>query len=258
MFFKTAVRAAIALIALLMLALPGFANDLTFTGDVSYRERIALPPDARLTIMLVALPAGTPIVGAEGAIAGSVPLQFTLNVRSTVIKPGGDYGLLAEISSAGRTLFRNAEPVPVDAAAPMPVRIVVTAVPASPHEAPEAALPPVEPPNPLLDMVWTVTSIGGDPVLGGSKLTFSVAADLRAGGNGGCNNYFTEASFETDSPLAFGPIAGTRMACEPTVMAQEARFFAALGATAGYLLEGDTLKLVDAAGVPLLGLIRAP
>ena len=41
-------------------------------------------------------------------------------------------------------------------------------------------------------------------------------------------------------------------------MAQEERFFAALEATSGYDLDGDTLKLVDAAGIPLAGLIRAP
>jgi putative lipoprotein len=48
------------------------------------------------------------------------------------------------------------------------------------------------------------------------------------------------------------------MACDPFVMAQEARFFAALEATAGYELTGDALKLVDAAGIPLAGLVRAP
>jgi putative lipoprotein len=105
--------------------------------------------------------------------------------------------------------------------------------------------------------LWTVTSIGGEPVLPQTKVTFSIAADHRAGGNGGCNNYFTEASFETP-PLTFGPIAGTRMACDPAVMEQEARFFAALEATSGYDLNGDTLKLVDAAGIPLAGFIRAP
>jgi putative lipoprotein len=48
------------------------------------------------------------------------------------------------------------------------------------------------------------------------------------------------------------------MACEPTIMARESRFFAALAATRAYELADDRLRLLDAAGVPLLGLVRAP
>ena len=92
-------------------------------------------------------------------------------------------------------------------------------------------------------------------VFADTEVTLSIAADHRAGGNGGCNNYFTEADFD-DPPLTFGPIAGTRMACAPEIMAQEAALFAALGATVGYEFSGDTLKLFDAAGIPLVGLVR--
>lgn len=251
------IRYVVALVALIGFIMPAAADDITFTGEVTYRERIALPPGAELRITLVRLPGATPIVGATADIVGraNVPLQFALDVRSTVIKSGGDYGLLAEIRSEGRTLFRTQQPVPVDASAPAHTPILVTLSPDPPHDAPEAILPPVDTPNPLLDTIWTVTSIGGEPPLPGSEVTFSIAADYRAGGNSGCNNYFTEAGF-AGLPLTFGPIAGTRMACAPAIMAQETRFFAALGATVGYELAGDTLKLFDAAGVPLVGLIR--
>lgn len=251
------VRFAVALIALLVVIVPAAADDITFTGEVTYRERVALPPGAELRITLVAQPGARPIVGATADIAGraNVPLQFALDVRSSVIKPGGDYGLLAEIRSEGRTLFRSQQPIPVDAAAPAHALILVTLSPDPPPAAAGAILPPIDTADPLLNTVWTVTSIGGEPTLAGSKVTFSIAADYRAGGNSGCNNYFTEAGF-TGPPLTFGPIAGTRIACAPDIMAQETRFFAALGATAGYELAGNTLKLFDAAGVPLVGLVQ--
>jgi putative lipoprotein len=252
-------RATLALFALLAFGGAALAEDVTFTGLVTYRERMALPPDAALTVTLVGLPGEHRIAGAHAALGGKAgsPIQFTLNVRSDVIKTGVEYGLVAEIWSYGYVIFRNWQPVHVDAAALSGIVIPVEFSPPPPHDPPQQILPPAETPNPLLEVLWSVTSIGGDPVLPQTELTFSIAADHRAGGNGGCNSYFTEASFTT-SPLSFSPIAGTRMACEPSVMAQEARFFAALEATTGYDLAGDTLKLFDAAGVPLAGLVRTP
>ena len=252
------VRILVALFAL-ALATPALAEDVTFSGLVTYRERMALPPDSALTITLVGLPGQNRVAGAHATLVGKVgsPMQFTLNVRSNVLAADGTYGLVAEISSQGQIIFRNAEPVVVDQQEPSGNVIEVRFSPPPPHDPPEQVLPPVEAPNALLEVLWTVTGLGGDPVLAGSVLTFSIAADHRAGGNGGCNNYFTEASFE-DPPLSFGPIAGTRMACDPAIMEQEALFFAALGNTVGYELSGDELTLFDASGVPLAGLVRAP
>jgi putative lipoprotein len=252
------VRIFIALLALALVS-PAKADDVTFSGLVTYRERMALPSDATLTITIVSLPGEHRIAGANARLAGKAgsPIQFTLKVRSDTIAAGSQYGLVAEIRSAGYVIFRNRQPSVVDMDEPEGNVVEVEFTPPPPHDPPEQVLPPVETPNPLLDILWTVTSIGGEPVLPQTEVTFSIAADHRAGGNGGCNNYFTEASFG-EPPLAFGPIAGTRMACDGVVMAQEARFFAALGATARYDLVGDTLKLVDAAGIHLVGLIRSP
>ena len=257
MFASRLLCAGLMLLGLLMLAPAAMADDVTFTGEVTYRERITLPPRAELWVTLVSLPHATPVVGAAANVgpSGQVPLQYSLHVRSDVIAAGGSYGLIAEIRAEGRTLFRNSQPVPVDVIAPLPTLIVVNFSPDPPHDAPEQVLPPPERPIPLLDTAWRVIGIGGDPVLADTEVTLSIAADHRAGGNGGCNSYFTEADFE-GPPLTFGPIAGTRMACTPEVMTQEAGLFAALGATVGYELAGNSLVLVDAAGVPLIELVR--
>lgn len=239
------------------LAVPAQAADITFSGSVAYRERMALPDDAALVVNLVSLPGLARVAGAHAALGGkaSSPIQFTLNVRSDVLSAGGRYGLVAEIWSQGYPIFTNVQPVPVDAAAPSGILIPVQHFTPPPHDVPQQVLPPVATPNPLLDVVWTVTSIGGDPVQPAGKVTLSIAADYRVGGSGGCNSYFAEADF-TDPPLSFSPVAGTRTACDPAIMAQEARFFRALGATSGYELSADTLMLLDAAGVPLVGLVR--
>lgn len=248
-------RFALMLFALFATA-PAMAADITFTGLVTYRERMALPSDASLIVNLVALPGQQRVTGAQANLGGKAgsPIQFTLNVRSEALSNGGRFGLVAEIWSQGSVIFRNSEPVLVNPRERDNNVIEVRFTPPSPPNPPEP-LPPSMP-NPLLDTVWTLTSIGGDPALALNTVSFSIAADLRAGGNGGCNNYFTEASVD-GSALSFGPVAGTRMACAPDVMMQETRFFAALAATRGYELVGNTLKLVDAAGVPLAGLVRA-
>lgn len=227
------------------------AEDLTLTGDVFYRERMALPSGATLHVGLVALPTGQPIVGAGAAIpaSGQVPLQFSLAVRSDVTKSGGAFGLVAEIRVGGTAMWRNDIAVPVDLSAPAPASILVTRVPIAP-----------KPPEPELDQNlintnWTVTSIGGSPILGTRPLTLAIAADLRVDGHAGCNSYFTQATVD-ENRLQFAPPASTRMACQPNVMTQESAFFAALVAVNGYEMSADSLRLLDAASVPLIGLVR--
>ncbi|WP_297104436.1 META domain-containing protein [uncultured Devosia sp.] len=226
----------------------------TINGTVTYRERIGLPPNAWLRVTLVDLSTMTPVVGASAGIPakGQVPIRFVLNVEAQLDDAAGAYGLAAEISSADQVLFRSSAPYPVALGHDMPTAITV-------YPVPKQALPP-EPPIPtapaeLVNTLWTVTSIGGRPVTGSRAPTLSIAADNRAGGFGGCNNYFTEASFE-GTKLHFGPAAATRMACEASVTELETDYFTALSAVAFYELDGPALRLLDAAGIPLIGLVR--
>ncbi|MBO9587210.1 META domain-containing protein [Devosia sp.] len=238
-------------LSLMLLVGAASAEDLTLTGDVFYRERMALPPGATLHVGLVALPNGQPIVGAGAAVpaGGQVPLQFSLAVRSDVAKSSGAFGLIAEIRVGGAAMWRNDIAVPVDLSAPAPVSILVTRAPIAPT-----------PPEPELDKnlintTWTVTSIGGSPIIGAQPLTLAIAADLRVDGHAGCNSYFTQATMD-ETRLQFAPPASTRMACQPDIMNQESAFFSALVAVNGYETSADSLRLLDAAAVPLIGLVR--
>lgn len=246
------VRVLVALMALI--AAPAWAQQpVTLEGSVTYRERIALPQNAWLKVMLVELIDASPVVGATASIPtrGQVPIGFRLNVRSDVDTHDGTYGLVAEISSGGRVLFRNPVPVPVSDQAGAQSHIVV-------NYAPEPIIEPVQPlpTAELLDTIWIVTSIGGRPVTGDVEVTLSIAADHRAGGSGGCNNFFTEATL-VEQTLSFGPAAATRMACDAAIMAQEDAYFTALAAVVSYEQDKHGLRLLDAAGIPLVGLVRA-
>jgi putative lipoprotein len=250
--FTRLVLAAIAVFACIVAA---SAEDITFRGEVNYDKRLALPPDAELWVSLVSLPSGSIIASAAAPIASPAhpPLSYTLNVRSKTVEQGGAFGLVAQISSGYRVIFRSPHPVSVDPVAPSSAPLVVGYSP----DPPSVVKTVTETTPSLLDTLWTVTSIGGTPILPETEVTFAIAADNRAGGHGGCNNYFTEASF-AEQPLSFGPVAGTKMACEQDVMAQEAALFAALTATADYRQSGDSLQLLDGAGIALIGLVRSP
>lgn len=237
------------LLALLLLTTPAFAQPITISGSVAYRERIALPDGAFLRIALVALPSGNNVVGATADIPakGQPPLAFSLNVHRPL--PDKTYGLIAEIHHGSRILFRNAEPVIIDPSASRPVTVMVQSVPQTPVQ------PIPAPPSALIDTLWTVTSIGGKPVTGDRPVTLTIAADLRASGNSGCNNYFAETSISGNG-MSFGPAAATRMACAPELMTQESAFFSVLAAVTAFDLEADRLRLLDAADIPLIGLVK--
>lgn len=236
---------------ILLLAGAASANERLLSGEVFYRERMALPAGSTLYVGLVTLPEGRPVVGAGAAIprGGQVPLKFSLAIRSEVASSGEAFGLVAEIRNGDSVLFRNVVAAPVDLGAAAPIQILVTRQPVDDT-----------PPEPKIDQnlvgaIWKVTSISGSPVSGARPVTLSIAPDLRAGGHAGCNDYFTQAVVD-GSAVTFGTAAATRKACTPDLMAQETGYFAALAAVTAYEISADSLRLLDAAGVPLVGLVR--
>jgi putative lipoprotein len=239
------------LAALLVSAMPSLAAKLTLSGEVTYRERIALPPGATLSVGLVDLAAPqTPRIAAKAALAspGEVPLNFNLNFDDTVLVDGASYGIVAEISGEnGAVWFRNSEPYSVDPRAPAgPILIIVSFTGQTEAPAPAAPATPA-----ILDITWVASSIGGNPVAPNIQSSLSIAADMRAGGRGGCNSWFAQAELG-DSTLVFSAVAATRMAClSEAATAQETAWFAALAATRSYRLEGNKLVLLDEARTEL-------
>lgn len=102
----------------------------------------------------------------------------------------------------------------------------------------------------LVGTTWRAETIAGQPVADGAASTLSFLADGRVAGLGGCNRYAGTIRAE-DGRLRVGPLAATRMACDPALMDQEARFFAALEGTARLRRDGGFLLLEpEGAGEP--------
>lgn len=249
-----------AIAATVLFVAPSLAAKLTITGDVTYRERIALPAGATLSVGLVDLAKpDEPRIAAAAALAnpGEVPLTFTLNFDENIIVAGHTYGLVAEIiADNGAVWFRNATPYTVSLPTPSePIVIIVTFLGSNgTTPAPVAEVPTI---TPLLDVTWEAETIAGQPVIRGAKSSLSIASDMRAGGRGGCNSWFAQAEVNGEA-LAFSAVAATRMACATAeITAQEQGFFAAIAATRYWRLRDDKLALVDSAGTDLAVFVRS-
>lgn len=240
-------RLTMLLAALFLSVAPAAAETLTIAGEVTYFERIALPSNGTLRISLVDLQNPLqPRVRADGAIAtpGQVPLSFRFNLDDKVIAADRQYGIRAEILTGAQVLFRNAEPVPVDLAAAQGLQVVVQLVS-------ETVAPRVDT-APLLAEAWTAIEIGGLAVEP-EESSLSIGKDLRVGGRGFCNSYFSQAALDGER-LSLAPVASTRMACAESVMAQEAVFFSALAATRSWRIIDAELELRDGDGAVLMRL----
>ena len=251
-------KAVLPLVFLGLFLSPALAAKIDLAGQVTYRERIALPPQSTLSIQLIdqTLPSAPPRVSAAGPIGpGQVPLSFDLAFEDSLILPNHDYALIASISVGNNLMFRNFEPYAVNPLAPAaPILIVTNLVAQSSNTdsgSPSSAEPDALPPPAILDITWTATSIAGAAPAPRSNASLSISSDFRAGGNGSCNSWFAQAKLDGDK-LSFGAVGSTQKACTQSINAQEKAFFDALAATATWQVSGDTLTLYGVDGKALL------
>jgi putative lipoprotein len=86
------------------------------SGTVTYRERMALPPNASVTVRVwdAMLPPNSSTVGETTFVAqGQVPLPFQLFFAGSLIQATHTYGARASISVDGVVWFQTEKPVPV-------------------------------------------------------------------------------------------------------------------------------------------------
>ncbi|MEP9397328.1 YbaY family lipoprotein [Mesorhizobium sp. KR2-14] len=102
----------------LILPAQSLAEDKTITGEVLYRERNALPPDAVLTVQLIETsPAGEPsaIIGQQVIPKpGQVPIKFEVHFNPLAVRPTATYLLEATISVDHTLWFENDSRYEVD------------------------------------------------------------------------------------------------------------------------------------------------
>lgn len=228
-----------------MTVLPGavVADEEILAGEALYRERMALPKNARLSVRL----AGVSAVDARSKVigetlvdpVGQVPIPFRISFDPTLIRDGMSYALQARITVDGELWFVTTghHPVkPIDA----PHQTVM--LQRTSAESTAAAVPTGK---------WVLTSLGGEAPVVESMITLEWDEAGRIAGSGGCNRYSAGVEI-ADTTLKIGPAVSTRMACEDALMKQEHRFLAALETAGGFKLEKEMLILADETGQELM------
>ncbi len=235
------------LIGLALVPTISLAAQTTIKGDILYRERIALPPNAVATVKLVdvSLADAPAKVVAEQTIdpAGQVPIPFSLTFDAAGIQSGQTHALQARIMVGGTLWFITDTRHAIDPDAGSRPQTLVLKMVRHSHAPSDTA---------IFDRTWLAEDIEERGVIDNARSTFQIGRDGKVAGLGACNNYFATASME-GTAIEIGIIGSTFKLCPPVIMDLEKRFFAALGKAKSFRLD-DTGKLflVDASGQALL------
>ena len=79
-------------------------------------------------------------------------------------------------------------------------------------------------------IVWRAEDIGGGGIIDRSRATLTFGADGRISGSASCNNYSGSYTLELGALNFTSALVATQKACVPSLMDQERRFLAILGA----------------------------
>lgn len=225
---------------------------LTLTGLVTLAEPAPLPADALLTVTLedVSRADAPAVTLAQSQVylhGQQAPIPFSLVYPGPAVQPGASYAVRARVTQRERLLFTTTERNAVDALAPVPVTLVMTAVaPMDPPPTPDAS---------LTDTYWKLVAIDGRPVVVTDAMRepslVLQSQQSQFAGSGGVNRLMGGYTLAGDS-LTFAAVASTMMAGPPEAMAQEQAIVAALPTVRRYAIAGDQLTLLGDAGQPVL------
>lgn len=248
MVMRILATAFMALVLAQTAAFPAAAGALS--GEVFYRERVALPPNAVLEVSLldVTRPGGLGELVASVQIRPNrqVPIPFEIRFGDSDIEPRRSYAVRANILAGGRLLFVSARSHRVlTHGHPQSVRILMSAVLSL------AAAGSTD----MIGQDWLVEDITGGGVIDNVQTTINISAGGEVSGSGGCNRLRGTAQIDGSS-LTFGAIATTRMMCPPAVMDQEGKFLRALELTREFRFDAPYLKFLDGAGTELVRFTR--
>lgn len=238
--------AASALVAAPALAMaPALAG--TVTGTATYRERIALPPEAEFEVLIQDVAragAAATVIGRQRIVpAGQPPIRFAVPYEDSDVSPRGRYALRATVRHEGRLLFTTDTFTPVLAGSSEPVELVMTMVPA-----PRVA--------PLRGTLWRLLAMEGPEVVLNEPPARPIELQLledepRLAASGGCNRLIGGFSLEGET-IRFSQLASTQMACGPQLMELERRYAEALAKVRRWSIDKRSLMLQDAGGRTLL------
>jgi len=220
-------------------------GQLAIEGTATYRERMALPPDAVFEATLIdvsrADAAGQVLGQTRVEQPGNPPFHFSIPYDPGQIQPNHIYAVRGRILEGNRLLFTTSQRYQVlTQGHGSEIGMMTMQRVEGPGQIEPAAVP-------LRETYWKLEEIAGKAVSPAEQqreahLIFS-AQDGRVSGSGGCNRL--AGSYETSgASLQFRGVASTRMACARG-METESRFLGALEQVRRWKISGRELQLMD-------------
>ena len=231
-----------------------FAQTGTLDVTAAYRERIALPPDARLDVQLLDVSradAASLTIASQRVAMTSVPMTVRLHYDPAVIDAAGRYAVAAAIWSGDRLVFRTVNRFAVfDQPGDNSVEVMLFMV--ADDTGTDAS------PASIAGVSWSVTAVAGQRWSSEDPATLTIDEDMAFSIFGGCNRFVGQLRL-SDPEIAFpDDFAGTLMACPEEVEALERRFLEALRGVSRYVRFGDGLVMTDADGQELRHFVAHP
>ncbi|WP_209597876.1 YbaY family lipoprotein [Ruegeria sp. HKCCSP351] len=228
-------------------ALSGVAIAGAVEGTATYRERIALPPDATLyvelqDISLADAPAVT--LAAQRYALSGVPAQFKLTYDDALIMDAHRYAVRASVMQGQNLLFTTDTVYPVlTNGAENAADLLLVQVQGQGSAA-------------LDNTQWAASVLNGAPVESEKRPELVFGQDGVFSGSSGCNRFTGQAEISGNRIAFPDNMAATLMACPPPLDAVERQFLQALQNVTTFAMQGNALALLDVQGQPVIKLVR--
>lgn len=224
---------------------------MKISGEAFYRERMAVPPEAQVEILLedVSLAdAPAKIIGSKIIPnAGQPPYQFDIEYLPSAIIPSHRYNLRARLTVNGELLFVSDQASPVFAEGQEnQTKLLMRRTASTTANNQTTDTSTSIPTSTLKNTYWKLILLMDSEVVvteNQREPHIILDKDNRVAGSDGCNRMMGSYTLAGDK-LSFGQLAGTMMACING--GEQAKIFTdTLAKVAAYSLNGDQLELRD-------------
>ena len=226
--------------------------------SATYRERIAVPPDAVLELKLLdtsLMDVAATVLAEERIGIDAVPVQAVLAYDEAEIREGHTYTVSGAIYQGDALIFRTTTAYPVltrgagDRADIVLERMSAPIIPASADGTAGG----------ITGLAWAVVEIAGAAVEAQDPPTLTLDAENNFALYGGCNRFVGTAEIGEDGQFRLPEnFAGTLMACPPEREQLERRVLEAFRSVTGYARNENGLALMDEAGETVMRLVERP
>lgn len=228
---------------------PASGGQATYSGTLTYMDRMALLPDAQLEVQIVDESGDTIADNRRPLNGAQVPVAFSISVDTDRFTPGSNYYLIGALTQSNQ-IARVTDKVSLDftqagnhVLGELMTRRVDLSDSDEGADTESSDTMSDDSSNPYIGTTWRLSDLNGIAILPDSRAMLVLGPDGRLHGNGGCNNigggYVLNGNTLEIQPNMFS----TMMACPDGIDAQERDFTQSLVGTHTLMLDGDTMIL---------------